>query len=145
VNGTTACGLAPQCNRFRRPADMRRPTRACGRTAARGFGLVELIVALTVFSVGVLALAGAAAMAQRAFASAEAIERAAHVAAAVIDSLLRQPSPAAGQRIQPGASARWTIVSDSVAHRVELDVEVSDGGRTRHFDFRTLQLRAAAP
>jgi prepilin-type N-terminal cleavage/methylation domain-containing protein len=121
------------------------PARALCRTVASGFGLIELIVALTVFSVGMLALTGAATMAQRAFASAAAIERAAHLAAAVIDSLLRQPLPAGGERTQPGAIARWTIASDSAAYRVELGVEVTDGGRTRHFDFSALQLRSDAP
>ena len=75
-------------------------------------GLIELIVAMTILSVGVLGLAGAATFAQRSFASAEAIELGAEAAAEVIDSLLREPRPVTGARQIGIAHVSWTVRSE---------------------------------
>lgn len=101
-----------------------------------GFSLIELIVALTVFAVGILGLAGAATLAQRSFASADAVERASRTAAAVLDSLVREPDVSAGERAVPGSVTRWTVADDSTTRVITAEVEVFDGYRTQRFEFR---------
>jgi prepilin-type N-terminal cleavage/methylation domain-containing protein len=110
-------------------------------TAARsGFSMVELVVALTLFSVGILGLASAAVLAQRQLAAADAIERSARAAAAVLDSLVLEPSLADGRSSQHGATVRWTVAVDSFLTTIVADVEVGDGVHTRRVEFRASQL-----
>lgn len=100
-----------------------------------GFGLVELIVALTILSVALLGLAGAAAVAQRSFMSTEALEQATDAAAMVLDSLIREEAPVTGERRHHRALLRWTVLTDSMATRIALTVEVPDGPRIRRLTF----------
>jgi Tfp pilus assembly protein PilV len=98
----------------------------------RGSSLVEVIVALTVLTCGVLGLVGAAAVAQRAFAAAAATENAARLAASIVDSLLAEPAPAAGERVTRGVHAAWTIQPlQSALSAVAIEVEVVEAGRRR--------------
>jgi prepilin-type N-terminal cleavage/methylation domain-containing protein len=101
----------------------------------RGFSLVELVVALTILSLGILVLATAAAFAQRSFAGAEAIDRAARAAALVLDSLTREPAPADGVRHVDGMLVRWSATPDAGLTIIRADVEVSGGGRSHRIVF----------
>lgn len=109
----------------------------CGRRRS-GFGLVELIVALTILSFGLLALTGAAAVAQRSFISAQAMEDGTSMAALVIDSLMRVPAPVAGERQEGRTRARWLVQEDSAASVIDVTVTVSDGARQRQLTFRAV-------
>lgn len=100
-----------------------------------GFSLVELIVALTILSIGMLALTGAAAVAQRSFIGARALQEGTDAAAAVLDSLMREPSPVDGTRRVGRADAQWSIRQDSVATDILLTIRVHDGARVRRLDF----------
>jgi Tfp pilus assembly protein PilV len=103
-----------------------------------GLGLVELIVALTLFTVALLGLAGVAAVAQSSLADAASIERAADSAAAVIDSLLRVRDPVAGERTTGAARVRWSITHDSTARVIVTHVTVERGNAMRTYDFTTV-------
>ncbi|MEX1183644.1 MAG: prepilin-type N-terminal cleavage/methylation domain-containing protein [Gemmatimonadota bacterium] len=103
--------------------------------AHAGFGLIEAIVAMTLLTVGVLGLAAAAAVAQRSFASADAIERAAYAGAAVLDSLMYESAPAPGQREIRGARVSWTVRPAEGVSRIAATVEVRDAGRTRRITY----------
>jgi prepilin-type N-terminal cleavage/methylation domain-containing protein len=112
------------------PSDAQRP----------GFSLVEVIVALTVLSVGLLALAGTSALAQRAFAGADATERAARAAAAIIDSLMLEPEPASGSRALYGTTVHWTVAAEGPRILLTTDVLVYDGAVMHRFDFTSEHL-----
>ncbi|MGH7447433.1 MAG: prepilin-type N-terminal cleavage/methylation domain-containing protein [Longimicrobiales bacterium] len=103
-----------------------------------GFGLVELIVALTILSIGLLGLAGAAAVAQRSFSGAQAVEEGVDAAALVLDSLMRETVPAAGGRSVGRASVTWSVVNDSAAALIMLTVTVPDGAREQQLTFRAV-------
>ena len=96
------------------------------RTRA-GMSLVELVVALTVLAIGVLGLVGAAAVAHRAFTSADGLERATRAASVVIDSLMREPEPSAGERIVDGLTVAWAAhpMDPSRPALVRIDVDVT--------------------
>lgn len=100
-----------------------------------GFGLIELVVALTILSIGLLGLAGAAAVAHRSFMGAEALEQAADAAAIVLDSLMRDTAPVSGERRHDRALVRWSVQEDSAGTRIALTVDVPDGGRSRRLMF----------
>jgi prepilin-type N-terminal cleavage/methylation domain-containing protein len=103
-----------------------------------GFGLVELIVALTILSFGILALTGAAAVTQRSFLGAQAMEDGTSTAAVVIDSLMREPAPVAGERQQGRTRAQWLVLEDSVATVIDVTVTVNDGSGQRQLAFRAV-------
>lgn len=114
------------------------------RTRA-GFGLVELIVALTILAVGVLGLAAAAVAAHRAFMTADALERAAGAAAVVLDSLLQQRAIGAGERTLHDATVRWTAVAGARGMTtIDVIVSVEDGNGRREVTFHAQQSDAAA-
>ncbi|HSK19351.1 MAG TPA: prepilin-type N-terminal cleavage/methylation domain-containing protein [Longimicrobiales bacterium] len=100
-----------------------------------GFGLVELIVALTILSIGMLALTGAASVAQRSFIGARALQEGTDAAAALLDSLMSETSPVAGTRRVGRADAQWSIGRDSVATNILLTIRVNDGASIRRLDF----------
>jgi Tfp pilus assembly protein PilV len=105
---------------------------------AAGFGLVELIVALTILSFGLLALTGAAAVTQRSFMGARAMEEGTEMAALVLDSLMRAPVPTTGERSIGRTRARWRVQEDSATTQIHLTVSVADGARERRLTFRAL-------
>lgn len=109
-------------------AGARTPTRA-------GFGLVELIVALLILSIGLVALTGAAAVAQRSLTGARAFEEAAETAELVLDSLMREAAPVSGERRAGRTAVHWTVLDDSIAVRIDLTVSVLDGPRERRLKF----------
>jgi prepilin-type N-terminal cleavage/methylation domain-containing protein len=100
-----------------------------------GFGLIELIVALMILSVGLLALTGAAAVAQRSLVGAQALEEGVDAAALVLDSLMRDPAPAAGARWAGRTRVQWSVEPDSIADMIRLTVTVRDGTRERQLTF----------
>lgn len=63
-----------------------------------GFGLVEVIVAMTLLGIGVLSVAGSAAYATRMLRIAEAREQATRIAEILLDSLAFSGSAASGER-----------------------------------------------
>jgi prepilin-type N-terminal cleavage/methylation domain-containing protein len=105
-----------------------------------GFSLVELTVAMTILAVGILALAGTASHAQRAFAHGAATERVARLAAAVIDSLLAETRPTAGTRETDNVLARWTVTEEGGLTRILTTVEVHDGASVVQYAFRSARV-----
>jgi type II secretory pathway pseudopilin PulG len=106
-----------------------------------GFGLVELIMAMTLLAVGVLGLAAAAALAARSLNGAAATGRATRAAAAVIDSLLHAGVPSAGERLDDGVIVRWDAAGDSGLILIRATVEISDPSGTRHIDYDAARMR----
>lgn len=101
----------------------------------QGFSLVELVVAMTILTIGLVGLAGAAAVAHRSFIEAAALEHGIDAAAFVLDSLIREPTPADGERHLGAAFARWTVAADSIATGITLTIRVADGERERELSF----------
>ena len=114
-------------------------------SARSGFGLVELVVALTIVAVGVLGLAATALTAQRAFMTADALQRATAAATMTLDSLLRHPEPAPGQRVLNNVTLRWTV---SGAGRelsvIDMSVELFDGNVLRTITLQATHNHATA-
>lgn len=73
-----------------------------------GFTLVEVIVSLVLFSVGLLGLAGVAALAAASMGRAFAEERAARHAAALLDSLTFAPGGGSGTTVLGGVTYGWS-------------------------------------
>jgi prepilin-type N-terminal cleavage/methylation domain-containing protein len=113
-------------------------------TARDGFSLIELIVALTVLGVGILGLVAAATAAQRSFAVAAAEERATLAAAVVMDSLLRDSAPAAGERQLFGLTVTWETTADREIMDIVTTVEATHGSNTRPLEFHARRLRPNA-
>lgn len=102
-----------------------------------GMSLVELIVAMTVLSIGVLGLAGAALLGQRTFATAAAVERAVGAASVVLDSLMHVPAPTAGAIAMAGADVDWSVAAED-PRAITLNVHVVDGVRRRTLTFHAV-------
>jgi type IV pilus modification protein PilV len=74
-----------------------------------GFTLIEILVALTLLSVGVLAAAGTLLAARTTLVSAERLHVATQSAADVADSLLSVPAPSAGSKQSGWGRVSWSI------------------------------------
>ncbi len=74
---------------------------------SRGFTLVEVVVALILLEIGVLAAAGTLVLASRALGRAERIERAVAALELVADSIGAAGSGADGARPFPGGRVLW--------------------------------------
>ncbi|MBI4541236.1 MAG: prepilin-type N-terminal cleavage/methylation domain-containing protein [Gemmatimonadetes bacterium] len=98
------------------------------RAGACGFTIPELVIALTIFAVGVLGSAGLLALAARTLARADARAWAAAVAAEIADSLALVPAPASGERLLPRGAVAWTVRHEGPVTRVTLRVRVSGAG-----------------
>jgi prepilin-type N-terminal cleavage/methylation domain-containing protein len=105
--------------------------------APPGFSLVELIVALTLLAVVMIALAGSALVAQRSFVEAGATERAVSAAAAVLDSLLRVPAPESAARRIDGIVLEWDVATAGDA--LVLDLRVLDEPAGVNLTFQSLR------
>lgn len=103
-----------------------------------GFGLVELIVALSILSIGLLALTGTAAVTQRSLIGARAMEEGTDVAALLLDSLMRVPAPATGQRIVGRSTADWVVHDDSTGTLLDLTITIADGAREHQLTFHAV-------
>ena len=88
------------------------------------FTLVELLVAIAVFTIGVLAVAATAGLVAAHVGDGARLTGSAHVARSILDSLAAGSCNAinAGSAARAGISAEWTVVRDSSAARVELSV-----------------------
>ena len=73
----------------------------------RGFGLVEVIVAMTLLGIGMLSIGAGAAFASRVVGMAETEEGAARLAATVLDSLALLPQWTEGAADTDRLHARW--------------------------------------
>jgi Tfp pilus assembly protein PilV len=112
------------------------------RSALRpGFSLVELVVAMTLLSVGVLGLAAAAALALRSMNSAAAMDRGTRAATTLLDSLAHVATPSAGERTEDGVRIRWSIEQDSVLTHLRAVVEVGVPAATRRVEYATSRMR----
>ena len=88
------------------------------------FTLVELLVAIAVFTIGVLALAAAAGLVAAHVGDGARLTSSSHVARSILDSLAARDCIAVvgGSVSRSGLSAEWTVTRDSAAARVELVV-----------------------
>jgi prepilin-type N-terminal cleavage/methylation domain-containing protein len=88
------------------------------------FTVVELLVALVVLTIGLLALAGTAGLVAAHVGDGGRLSASAHVARTILDSLGATPCEAAasGSGTRDGAAAAWTVTRDSVRALVDLTV-----------------------
>lgn len=94
--------------------------------AGSGFTLVELLVAMVLLQIGLLASAGLVVLAARSLARAAELERAVTLVEGMADSLTSGPWHGAGERRVPPFQVRWSEVRDGF--RVEalpLDVDTA--------------------
>jgi type IV pilus assembly protein PilV len=88
-----------------------------------GFTIIEVIVAIMILTVGVLGLAGSAAIVTRMMASAEVQSDAAVVAAARFETLRGSRCPVtSGSVSRAGISERWTVVQMGNANQRVFEV-----------------------
>jgi len=76
---------------------------------SRGFTLLEVVVALVLLEVAVLAAVGTLAVASRTLAEAEHLERAVVEAEGALDSLAGVPGATSGSRTFTGGEVDWSI------------------------------------
>jgi prepilin-type N-terminal cleavage/methylation domain-containing protein len=76
--------------------------------ARRGFTLIELIIAMVLLAIGLMALTGALAVALRETGSARVQHAALRRAEAVADSLVLVGAAGAGALRRPGLAVWWT-------------------------------------
>ena len=79
-----------------------------------GFSLVELVLALLIFQIGLLATAGMVFLAQRSLLRAELTVRATLASDLVADSLEEVGESSAGRREYPWGEITWTPASDEI-------------------------------
>src|SRR5262245_9566824 len=93
-----------------------------------GFGLIEVSVALTLLSVGLLGVAGSAVLAGRLIREADADERALSEAMPVLDSLTLQRMPSSGARQAGSGRLIWTVNTDSAGiSTIDVTVTYANG------------------
>lgn len=114
----------------------------CAARARPGLTLVEVIVALVVFAVGVLGAAATAGTALRLAREAAAREEAVVLASSTLDSLMQVAAPASGESVVGRYALRWSAAPAGASARIELVVEYREGGGVRRIGFGALH---AAP
>ena len=101
------------------------------------FTVVELLVALVVLTIGLLALAGTAGVVAAHVGDGGRLSASAHVARSVIDSLATTPCEAitTGSTARTGAAIEWAVQRDSISARVDLTVrsQLRRSGRSDAF------------
>jgi hypothetical protein len=80
----------------------------------RGFSMVEVVVGLVVFEVGILAIFGMVLLAQRNFQRAEVTLRGILEASWIADSLFHSGSSGSGSIRRPWGEVRWSEESTPV-------------------------------
>jgi Tfp pilus assembly protein PilV len=101
----------------------------------RGFTLLEVVVALLLLEVAVLAAAGTLVVASRTLTQAELLERAVLEAEAVLDSLAATPAVTSGARPFSAGTLEWsvgpsgTVVVRAASPDSALQVEVTSSVR----------------
>ena len=88
------------------------------------FTVVELLVALVVLTIGLLALAGTAGLVAAHVGDGGRLSASAHVARSIMDSLRATPCDAivTGSATPDGAGAEWSVERDSTSAGVDLTV-----------------------
>ncbi|MGD2070864.1 MAG: hypothetical protein PVI57_19490 [Gemmatimonadota bacterium] len=97
---------------------MTRP-REGGSPRRPGFSLVEIVVALIVLELGLLAVVGLSVLAARTLAEAAELQRATGALEVVVDSLLEAGSWSPGERSLPPHRVRWWRETGQLRVRVE--------------------------
>src|SRR5262245_36811646 len=89
-----------------------------------GFTIVELLVAIVVFTVGVIALAATSGLVAAGVGDGGRLTGAAHAARTVLDSLGATPcgKVASGSALREGVTIQWSATRDSASADVELSV-----------------------
>ena len=93
----------------------------------RGFGMVEVVVAMTLLGIGVISVSAGAAFSSRLLSLAETEERAARLAAAVLDSLAALPEWTAGTAVQDRLRAGWDAGQAGTEARVVVTIPDQPG------------------
>jgi len=109
------------------------PGRVPGERAvdgAPGFTLVEVVVALLVFEVGVVGVAGLVALSGRLLGRAALTERAVYGAQQVVDSMADARPGGPGERAFPGGRLRWSSSDAGRGLRRVRVQAVDSAGRT---------------
>ena len=90
------------------------------------FTIVELLVAIVVLTIGVLALAATAGLVATHVGDGGRLTSAAHAARSVIDSLISVPCDriVSGMAVRGTVPAEWTVTRDSLAVAIEVGVGV---------------------
>jgi prepilin-type N-terminal cleavage/methylation domain-containing protein len=107
----------------------------------RGFTLVEILIAMVVLEVGLLAVCGTLWLAARTLTRAEALERAVAALEGVYDSLAAGPSAPDGARSTPRGRVVWTSAGVDL-HLVFLD---TTGDTVASLDARVPPAEGGAP
>src|SRR6185369_16309620 len=104
------------------------------------FTLVELLVAIAVFTIGVLALAGTAGLVAAHVGDGARLTGSAHLARSILDSLGINSCGAinAGSVTRDGITAEWSVTRDTSAAHIELSVASSLRRGTRRDVYRLL-------
>ena len=110
-----------------------------------GFSLIEVLIAMMLFGVALLGVAGSALLAGQVMREAQARERSTIEAMQVIDSLARVQYPVSGQRSVGPMQLRW-IVSwpASGPAKIEVIVEYPDGRERRSTSFHSTHAYAVS-
>ena len=104
------------------------------------FTIIELLVAITVLTVGVLALAATAGLVASQVGDGGQLTRSAHLARSILDSLgaLDCAAVTSGSATRDRTTMQWTVSRDSVAAQVELTTASVLRRRTRSDVYRVL-------
>ena len=101
------------------------------------FTLVELLIAIVVLTIGLIALAATAGLVASRVGDGGRLTTAAHVARSILDSLTATNCEAvtSGAELRGGVTATWSASRDSSTTLVNLDVRynVRRGARTDSF------------
>jgi prepilin-type N-terminal cleavage/methylation domain-containing protein len=101
-----------------------------------GFGLIEVLVALTLLGIVMLGVAGSTLLAARLLGEAEATEQSALAALHVMDSLVQEASPANGERVAGRLAIRWQVQRDSTLQSIAVSVTFPNGSTMRTVHYR---------
>jgi Tfp pilus assembly protein PilV len=100
------------------------------RTRA-GFTLAEVVVSLTLVATALFGVTAASAWAVRTTMSAEALETALAQGDALLDSLVRSPSPTSGAARRGANTIRWETTPSPAGSKIDLHVDYFDGASPR--------------
>lgn len=110
-----------------------------------GFSLIEVLIAMALFGVALLGVAGSALLAGQVMREAQARERSTIEAMQVIDSLARVQYPVSGQRSVGPLQSRWIVNwPASGPARIDVIVEYSDGRERRSASFHCIHAYAVS-